>query len=59
MGMYFVESVVNFGGYVEADSKEEAEEKGYYYDNLEYISVDSVEVTEEPEDEDDEDEEED
>jgi hypothetical protein len=46
MGMYFVESVINFGGYVEADSKAEAEEKGYYYDNLEYVSVDSVEVTE-------------
>jgi hypothetical protein len=55
MGMYFVESVVNFEGYVEADSKGEAEEKGYYYDNLEYVSVDSVEVTEEPE-EDEEDE---
>jgi hypothetical protein len=44
MGRYWVDSVINFGGYVEADSKDEAEQKGYYYDNLEYVSVDSVEV---------------
>jgi hypothetical protein len=46
MGRYYVESVINFAGWIEADSKEEAEEKGYYYDNLEYECVDSVTVGE-------------
>lgn len=49
MGRYYVESVVNFGGWVEAEDKAEAEEKGYYYDNLVYESVESVDVVEEEE----------
>jgi len=46
MGRYYVESVVNFAGWIDADSEAEAEEIGYYYDKLEYVSVDSVEVGE-------------
>lgn len=53
MGMYFVESVVNFEGWIEADSEEEALAKGYYYDNLEYSSVESVDITEVEDDEED------
>lgn len=39
MATYYVESLVKFSGYIEADSQEEAEEKGWYYDELEYESV--------------------
>jgi hypothetical protein len=49
MGRYYVESVVNFAGWVEADSRSDAMEKGYYYDNLVYESVESVDVVEEEE----------
>ena len=44
MGRYYVTSTIEFAGFIEADSKEEAEEKGYYYDNLEYVCVDEVVV---------------
>jgi len=44
MATYYVESTIRFTGYVEADSQEEAEEKGWYYDNLEYDCVDDLKV---------------
>ena len=44
MGRYYVESLVRFSGWIDADTEAEAEEKGYYYDNLEYESVYEVEV---------------
>lgn len=46
MGLWYVKNVVEFYGEVEADSREEAEEKGYYYDNLQYGGVYSVDVNE-------------
>lgn len=62
MGLWYVKNIVEFYGEVEADSKEEAEEKGWYYDDLHYGGVYSVEVEElisdedyESEDEEDED----
>lgn len=54
MATYFVETVVNFCGYIEADSREEAENLGYYYDNLSYDSVESVDATLQEEDDEDE-----
>ena len=54
MAQFYVESLVKFVGTVEADSQAEAEEIGYYYDNLEYDGVYEVEVEEIEEDEDDE-----
>lgn len=54
MAQFYVESLVKFVGTVEADSQEQAEEIGYYYDNLEYDGVYEVEVEEIEEDEDDE-----
>lgn len=44
MNQYYVETLVVFSGTVEADSKEEAEELGYYMENLQYESVYSVDV---------------
>lgn len=44
MGTYWVKSMVEFCGEVEADSKEEAEDKGWFYDNLEYAGVYSLDV---------------
>lgn len=52
MAQFYVESLVKFVGTVEADSQAEAEEIGYYYDNLEYDGVYEVEVEEIEEDED-------
>lgn len=46
MGLWYVKNVVEFYGEVEADSREEAEEKGYYYDDLQYGGVYSVDVDE-------------
>ena len=46
MGLWYVKNVVEFYGEVEADSKEEAEEKGYYYEDLHYGGVWSVDVEE-------------
>ena len=57
MAQYYVKTLVTFTGTIEADSQAEAEEIGYYYDNLEYDGVYEVEVEEiddEEEDEDDE-----
>jgi hypothetical protein len=42
MKQYYVETLVRFSGTIEADSQEEAEELGYYMENLQYESVDSV-----------------
>ena len=53
MAQYYVENLVKFVGMIEADSQSEAEELGYYYDNLEYESVLEVDVEEIEEDEDD------
>jgi hypothetical protein len=44
MGVYYVKSMVEFCGEVEADSQQEAEDKGWYYDNLEYAGVYSLDV---------------
>lgn len=54
MAQYYVESVVRFCGMIEADSQEEAEELGYYMENLNYDSVESVdaELQDDEEDED-------
>jgi hypothetical protein len=52
MAQFYVENLVRFVGTVEADSQAEAENIGYYYDNLEYDSVVEVEVEEIEEDED-------
>lgn len=53
MAQYYVESLVKFTGMIEADSQSEAEELGYYYDNLEYDSVYEVDAEEQEDDEDD------
>ena len=54
MNQYYVESLVKFSGTIEANSQEEAEQLGYYMENLQYDSVDSVdaELVYESEDED-------
>ena len=52
MAQYYVKTLVTFTGTIEADSQAEAEEIGYYYDNLEYDGVYEVEVEEIEEDED-------
>ena len=52
MAEYYVETLVRFSGTVEADSQAEAEEIGYYMDNLNYDSVDSVDAELISEDED-------
>lgn len=46
MAQFYVETLIKFCGTIEADSEAEAEEIGYYYDNLEYECVDSVDVQE-------------
>jgi len=46
MAQFYVENLVRFVGTVEADSQAEAENIGYYYDNLEYDSVVEVDVEE-------------
>jgi hypothetical protein len=53
MAQYYVKTLVTFTGTIEADSQAEAEEIGYYYDNLEYDGVYEVEVEEIEEDEED------
>ena len=55
MAQYYVETLIKFVGTVEADSQAEAEEIGYYYDNLEYESVNEVSVEEIEDDEDEDD----
>jgi hypothetical protein len=56
MATYYVKTTVTFAGYIEADSEEQAQEIGYYYDNLYYDGVYDVEVEEQESDEEDEDE---
>ena len=46
MAQFYVKTMVIFEGTIEADSEAEAEEIGYYYDNLNYDGVYSVEVEE-------------
>ena len=54
MNQYYVESLVKFSGTIEANSQEEAEQLGYYMENLQYDSVEDVdaELVYEDEDED-------
>jgi hypothetical protein len=53
MGIYYVKTVVEFGGEVEADTAEEAEKMGWnwdtelHYHGVEYIDVEVVEEDEE------------
>lgn len=58
MGQYYVEVRVDFSGYLEADSEEEAEQKAFsaWGEELGYDGVYSVEVESLWEDEDEEDE---
>jgi hypothetical protein len=55
MGIYYVRTIVEYGGEVEADTAEEAEKMGWnwdtelHYHGVEYIDV---EVVEEDDDED-------
>ena len=59
MGQYYVEVRVDFSGYLEADSEEEAEQKAFsaWGEELGYDGVYSVEVESLWEDEDEEEEE--
>ena len=43
MNQYYVETIVRFSGTIEAETQAEAEELGYYMENLQYDSVESVE----------------
>lgn len=44
MNQYYVETTVKFSGTIEANSQEEAEQLGYYMDNLQYDSVEAVDA---------------
>lgn len=44
MNQYYVETIVKFSGTIEANSQEEAEQLGYYMDNLQYDSVEAVDA---------------
>jgi hypothetical protein len=44
MNQYYVETLVKFSGTIEANSQEEAEQLGYYMENLQYDSVESVDA---------------
>ena len=57
MKEFYVETLVRFTGTIQAETEAEAEELGYYMDNLNYESVESVDIElvadyEEDEDED-------
>jgi hypothetical protein len=58
VNQYYVETIIRFSGTIEAETLAEAEELGYYMENLQYDSVDSVdaELVYEEGDEDEEDE---
>jgi hypothetical protein len=60
VNQYYVETLVRFSGTVEAETLAEAEELGYYMENLQYDSVEIVdaELVYEADDEDDTEEEE-
>jgi hypothetical protein len=54
MGKYYVQTVVTFGGEVEADSYEEAEALGWQWeDELLYEGVMEIQVEEQEEEEED------
>lgn len=44
MNQYYVETLIRFTGTIEANSKAEAEELGYYMENLQYESVEFVDA---------------
>jgi hypothetical protein len=44
VNQYYVETLIRFSGTIEAESQEEAEQLGYYMENLQYDSVDSVDA---------------
>ena len=44
MNQYYVETLIKFSGTIEAETQAEAEELGYYYANLQYESVEDVDV---------------
>ena len=48
MAKYYVQTLVTFGGEVEADSQEEAEQKGWEWEDEDFMydSVYSIEVEE-------------
>lgn len=55
MPKYFVTTVVEFTGYIDAETKDEAEERGYYYDDeVTYSQVLSCDAELDGEDEGDE-----
>jgi hypothetical protein len=59
VNQYYVETLIRFSGTIEAETLAEAEELGYYMENLQYDSVESVYaelVYEEDEDDTEEDE---
>ena len=62
MTRYYVEMTINFDGWIEADSKQEAEQLAWTSwgdttgDLISYNNVDSITVEEDPEEEEEEDE---
>jgi len=42
VNQYYVETLIRFSGTIEAETLAEAEELGYYMENLQYDSVESV-----------------
>lgn len=44
MNQYYVETLIRFSGTIEAETLAEAEELGYYMENLQYDSVESVDA---------------
>jgi hypothetical protein len=44
VNQYYVETLVRFSGTVEAETLAEAEELGYYMENLQYDSVEIVDA---------------
>ena len=44
MNQYYVETIIRFSGTIEAETLAEAEELGYYMENLQYDSVESVDA---------------
>jgi hypothetical protein len=44
VNQYYVETIIRFSGTIEAETLAEAEELGYYMENLQYDSVDSVDA---------------
>jgi hypothetical protein len=44
VNQYYVETIIRFSGTIEAETLAEAEELGYYMENLQYDSVESVDA---------------